>query len=85
MYCRLLLKLILRDRAVWISTLVLAAAFSVPIAFNSPIFGPFFMQSFVDAFNTRATQANGNMNERGIITLSGAILRKEMFSIQDVR
>ena len=67
MYCRLLLKLILRDRA----------------------FGPFFMkqgmQSFVDAFNTRATQANGNMNERGIITLSGAILRKEMFSIQDVR
>lgn len=89
MYCRLLLKLILRDRAVWISTLVLAAAFSVPIAFNSPIFAPFFMkqgmQSFVDAFNTRATQANGNMNERGIITLSGAILRKEMFSIQDVR
>ena len=43
MYCRLLLKLILRDKAVWISTLVLAAAFSVPIAFNSPIYGPFFM------------------------------------------
>lgn len=63
MYCRLLLKLILRDRAVWISTLVLAAAFSVPIAFNSPIYGPFFMkqgmQGFVDAFNTRAPQANG--------------------------
>lgn len=63
MYCRLLLKLILRDRAVWICTLVLAAAFSVPIAFNSPIYGPFFMkqgmQSFVDAFNTRAPQANG--------------------------
>lgn len=63
MYCRLLLKLILRDRAVWISTLVLAAAFSIPIAFNSPIYGPFFMkqgmQSFVDAFNTRAPQANG--------------------------
>ena len=63
MYCRLLLKLILRDRAVWISTLVLAAAFSVPIAFNSPIYGPFFMkqgmQSFVDAFNTRAPQASG--------------------------
>ncbi len=58
MYCRLLLKLILRDKAVWISTLVLAAAFSVPIAFNSPIYGPFFMkqgmQGFVDAFNTRA-------------------------------
>lgn len=89
MYCRLLLKLILRDKAVWICTLVLAAAFSVPIAFNSPIYGPFFMkqgmQSFVDAFNTRAPQASGNMNERGIITLSGAILRKEMFSIQDVR
>ena len=53
MYCRLLLKLILRDRAVWICTLVLAAAFSVPIAFNSPIYGPFFMkqgmQSFVDS------------------------------------
>ena len=63
MYCRLLLKLILRDKAVWICTLVLAAAFSVPIAFNSPIYGPFFMkqgmQSFVDAFNTRAPQANG--------------------------
>lgn len=63
MYCRLLLKLILRDRAVWISTLVLAAAFSIPIAFNSPIYGPFFMkqgmQSFVDAFNTRAPQASG--------------------------
>lgn len=63
MYCRLLLKLILRDRAVWISTLVLAAAFSVPIAFNSPIYGPFFMkqgmQGFVDAFNTRAPQAGG--------------------------
>ena len=63
MYCRLLLKLILRDKAVWICTLVLAAAFSVPIAFNSPIFGPFFMkqgmQSFVDAFNTRAPQASG--------------------------
>ena len=63
MDCRLLLKLILRDRAVWISTLVLAAAFSVPIAFNSPIYGPFFMkqgmQGFVDAFNTRAPQANG--------------------------
>lgn len=63
MYCRLLLKLILRDRAAWICTLVLAAAFSVPIAFNSPIYGPFFMkqgmQSFVDAFNTRAPQANG--------------------------
>ena len=63
MYCRLLLKLILRDRAVWISTLVLAAAFSVPIAFNSPIYGPFFMkqgmQGFVDAFNTRAPQASG--------------------------
>ena len=63
MYCRLLLKLILRDRAAWISTLVLAAAFSVPIAFNSPIYGPFFMkqgmQSFVDAFNTRAPQASG--------------------------
>ena len=63
MYCRLLLKLILRDRAVWISTLVLAAAFSITIAFNSPIYGPFFMkqgmQSFVDAFNTRAPQANG--------------------------
>lgn len=63
MYCRLLLKLILRDRAVWICTLVLAAAFSVPIAFNSPIYGPFFMkqgmQSFVDAFNTRAPQASG--------------------------
>ena len=63
MYCRLLLKLILRDRAVWISTLVLAAAFSIPIAFNSPIYGPFFMkqgmQGFVDAFNTRAPQANG--------------------------
>lgn len=63
MYCRLLLKLILRDKAVWISTLVLAAAFSVPIAFNSPIYGPFFMkqgmQSFVDAFNTRAPQASG--------------------------
>ena len=63
MYCRLLLKLILRDRAVWISTLVLAAAFSILIAFNSPIYGPFFMkqgmQSFVDAFNTRAPQANG--------------------------
>ena len=44
MYCRLLLKLILRDKAVWISTLVLAAAFSVPIAFNSPIYGPFFMK-----------------------------------------
>lgn len=60
MYCRLLLKLILRDKAVWICTLVLAAAFSVPIAFNSPIYGPFFMkqgmQSFVDAFNTRAPQ-----------------------------
>lgn len=63
MYCRLLLKLILRDRAAWICTLVLAAAFSVPIAFNSPIYGPFFMkqgmQGFVDAFNTRAPQANG--------------------------
>lgn len=63
MYCRLLLKLILRDKAVWICTLVLAAAFSVPIAFNSPIYGPFFMkqgmQGFVDAFNTRAPQANG--------------------------
>lgn len=63
MYCRLLLKLILRDRAVWISTLVLAAAFSIPIAFNSPIYGPFFMkqgmQGFVDAFNTRAPQASG--------------------------
>jgi hypothetical protein len=63
MYCRLLLKLILRDKAVWISTLVLAAAFSIPIAFNSPIYGPFFMkqgmQSFVDAFNTRAPQASG--------------------------
>ena len=63
MYCRLLLKLILRDRAAWISTLVLAAAFSIPIAFNSPIYGPFFMkqgmQSFVDAFNTRAPQASG--------------------------
>ena len=63
MCCRLLLKLILRDRAVWISTLVFAAAFSVPIAFNSPIYGPFFMkqgmQSFVDAFNTRAPQAGG--------------------------
>lgn len=63
MYCRLLLKLILRDKAVWISTLVLAAAFSVPIAFNSPIYGPFFMkqgmQGFVDAFNTRAPQASG--------------------------
>ena len=63
MYCRLLLKLILRDRAVWICTLVLAAAFSVPIAFNSPIYGPFFMkqgmQGFVDAFNTRAPQASG--------------------------
>ena len=63
MYCRLLLKLILRDKAVWICTLVLAAAFSVPIAFNSPIYGPFFMkqgmQSFVDAFNTRAPQASG--------------------------
>lgn len=63
MYCRLLLKLILRDKAVWICTLVLAAAFSVPIAFNSPIYGPFFMkqdmQSFVDAFNTRAPQAGG--------------------------
>ena len=63
MYCRLLLKLILRDKAAWICTLVLAAAFSVPIAFNSPIYGPFFMkqgmQSFVDAFNTRAPQANG--------------------------
>lgn len=63
MYCRLLLKLILRDRAVWISTLVLAAAFSIPIAFNSPIYGPFFMkqgmQGFVDAFNTRAPQAGG--------------------------
>ena len=60
MYCRLLLKLILRDKAVWICTLVLAAAFSIPIAFNSPIYGPFFMkqgmQSFVDAFNTRAPQ-----------------------------
>lgn len=44
MYCRLLLKLILRDKAVWICTLVLAAAFSVPIAFNSPIYGPFFMK-----------------------------------------
>lgn len=63
MYCRLLLKLILRDKAAWICTLVLAAAFSVPIAFNSPIYGPFFMkqgmQSFVDAFNTRAPQASG--------------------------
>ena len=63
MYCRLLLKLILRDKAVWICTLVLAAAFSVPIAFNSPIYGPFFMkqgmQGFVDAFNTRAPQASG--------------------------
>ena len=63
MYCRLLLKLILRDKAVWISTLVLAVAFSVPIAFNSPIYGPFFMkqgmQGFVDAFNTRAPQASG--------------------------
>lgn len=63
MYCRLLLKLILRDRAVWISTLVLAAAFSIPIAFNSPIYGPFFMkqgmQGFVDAFNTRAPRASG--------------------------
>lgn len=63
MYCRLLLKLILRDKAVWISTLVLAAAFSIPIAFNSPIYGPFFMkqgmQGFVDAFNTRAPQASG--------------------------
>lgn len=63
MYCRLLLKLILRDKAVWICTLVLAAAFSIPIAFNSPIYGPFFMkqgmQSFVDAFNTRAPQASG--------------------------
>ena len=63
MYCRLLLKLILRDKAVWICTLVLAAAFSVPIAFNSPIYGPFFMkqgmQSFVNAFNTRAPQASG--------------------------
>lgn len=63
MCCRLLLKLILRDRAVWISTLVLAAAFSIPIAFNSPIYGPFFMkqgmQGFVDAFNTRAPQAGG--------------------------
>ena len=63
MYCRLLLKLILRDRAVWICTLVLAAAFSVPIAFNSPIYGPFFMkqgmQGFVDAFNTRAPHAGG--------------------------
>ena len=63
MYCRLLLKLILRDRAAWISTLVLAAAFSIPIAFNSPIYGPFFMkqgmQGFVDAFNTRAPQASG--------------------------
>lgn len=63
MYCRLLLKLILRDKAVWISTLVLAVAFSIPIAFNSPIYGPFFMkqgmQGFVDAFNTRAPQASG--------------------------
>ena len=63
MYCRLLLKLILRDKAVWICTLVLAAAFSIPIAFNSPIYGPFFMkqgmQGFVDAFNTRAPQASG--------------------------
>lgn len=63
MYCRLLLKLILRDKAAWICTLVLAAAFSVPIAFNSPIYGPFFMkqgmQGFVDAFNTRAPQASG--------------------------
>lgn len=63
MYCRLLFKLILRDKAVWISTLVLAVAFSIPIAFNSPIYGPFFMkqgmQSFVDAFNTRAPQASG--------------------------
>lgn len=63
MYCRLLLKLILRDRAAWICTLVLAAAFSVPIAFNSPIYGPFFMKQgmrgFVDAFNTRAPQASG--------------------------
>ena len=63
MYCRLLLKLILRDKAVWICTLVLAAAFFVPIAFNSPIYGPFFMkqgmQGFVDAFNTRAPQASG--------------------------
>ena len=63
MYCRLLLKLILRDRAAWICTLVLAAAFSIPIAFNSPIYGPFFMkqgmQGFVDAFNTRAPQASG--------------------------
>ena len=63
MCCRLLLKLILRDRAVWICTLVLAAAFSVPIAFNSPIYGPFFMkqgmQGSVDAFNTRAPQASG--------------------------
>ena len=42
---------------------VLAAAFSVPIAFNSPIYGPFFMkqgmQGFVDAFNTRAPRASG--------------------------
>ena len=32
-------------------------------AFNSPIYGPFFMkqgmQCFVDAFNTRAPQASG--------------------------
>ena len=58
MYCRLLLKLILRDRAVWISTLVLAAAFSIPIAFNSPIYGPFFMKQDMQALSTHSIRAH---------------------------